>query len=75
MREGGLECPFCVPWPETVTRQKRSPKRPGTSESTEVGFGEGRVSPGKRIQGQNQTERKELWLRIKLEELAHLKLN
>lgn len=29
-REKGLECPFCVPWSGTVTRQKMSPNGPGT---------------------------------------------
>lgn len=37
-REEGLECPFCGPWSETVTRQKMSPKRPGTSGSDGDGF-------------------------------------
>lgn len=41
LREEGLECPFCVLWSETVTRQRMRPKRPGTSQSVGDGFRRG----------------------------------
>ena len=38
IRQEGLECPFCVSWSGTVTRQKVSPKSPGTSGSDGAAF-------------------------------------
>ena len=64
MREEGSECPFCALWPETVTKGE-----------SKMAWNLRIHREGKRVQDKNQTERKKLWPRRKLEELAHLKLN
>lgn len=60
MTEEGLECPFCLPWSETVTRQKRSPKRPGTSGSDGDGFRRGPRLTGEEDSGWEPDRKEEI---------------